>query len=402
MNENMAHFQKKIEEMQRKLNMINDNIEDIKSGRINFEEKKRNNKNDDFMKNNIKKKHHLKMINNSINFFNKKTEINSDHNSIVNTRNLHCKYKNSFSNNNLLNNMPKNTRIINQIIHISKEYQLNKNKDLKKKMRKINSASEIINSLSIIRGHKKLKKYLKEKSNKNKLNINSIENNNNIEYNFSYNTEKVPSNKTKTHYSKSIENSRMNHALNKGYLSCQNMNINNKNKKNSNTIDKNSLNYNYNSLTSNRSYCHRILNKENKNEKILENIINLTNEYNGCLNNNKCIINKENIFNAYKLLLINNKIKDEFIFKLMNMYNKHNKLKIDMNNLESLTPILNWIKINNEVKQENDEYKILCLEIMKKYNLKNIEQLKIFIQKLFKRVNNNEYFLEGIKKILLP
>ena len=194
----------------------------------------------------------------------------------------------------------------------------------------------------------------------------------------------------------------MNHALNKGYLSCQNMNINNKNKKNSNTIDKNSLNYNYNSLTSNRSYCHRILNKENKNEKILENIINLTNEYNGCLNNNKCIINKENIFNAYKLLLINNKIKDEFIFKLMNMYNKHNKLKIDMNNLESLTPILNWIKINNEVKQENDEYKILCLEIMKKYNLKNIEQLKIFIQKLFKRVNNNEYFLEGIKKILLP
>ena len=194
----------------------------------------------------------------------------------------------------------------------------------------------------------------------------------------------------------------MNHALNKGYLSCQNMNINNKNKKNSNTIDKNSLNYNYNSLTSNRSYCHRILNKENKNEKILENIINLTNEYNGCLNNNKCIINKENIFNAYKLLLINNKIKDEFIFKLMNMYNKHNKLKIDMNNLESLTPVLNWIKINNEVKQENDEYKILCLEIMKKYNLKNIEQLKIFIQKLFKRVNNNEYFLEGIKKILLP
>ena len=438
MNENMAHFQKKIEEMQRKLNMINDNIEDIKSGRINFEEKKRNNKNDDFMKNNIKKKHHLKMINNSINFFNKKTEINSDHNSIVNTRNLHCKYKNSFSNNNLLNNMPKNTRIINnklninneineqkysnypyensknetptfirnnsncQIIHISKEYQLNKNKDLKKKMRKINSASEIINSLSIIRGHKKLKKYLKEKTNKNKLNINNIENNNNIEYNFSYNTEKVPSNKTKTHYSKSIENSRMNHALNKGYLSCQNMNINNKNKKNSNTIDKNSLNYNYNSLTSNRSYCHRILNKENKNEKILENIINLTNEYNACLNNNKCIINKENIFNAYKLLLINNKIKDEFIFKLMNMYNKYNKLKIDMNNLESLTPILNWIKINNEVKQENDEYKILCLEIMKKYNLKNIEQLKIFIQKLFKRVNNNEYFLEGIKKILLP
>ena len=34
----MAHFQKKIEEMQRKLKLINDNIEDIKSGRITYDE----------------------------------------------------------------------------------------------------------------------------------------------------------------------------------------------------------------------------------------------------------------------------------------------------------------------------------------------------------------------------
>ena len=65
MNENMAHFQKKIEEMQRKLKLINDNIEDIKSGRITYDEQKRTNKNNDFMKNNIKKKNHLKMINNN-------------------------------------------------------------------------------------------------------------------------------------------------------------------------------------------------------------------------------------------------------------------------------------------------------------------------------------------------
>ena len=52
----MAHFQKKIEEMQRKLKLINDNIEDIKSGKISYEEKKRANHYKDFLRNNIKKK----------------------------------------------------------------------------------------------------------------------------------------------------------------------------------------------------------------------------------------------------------------------------------------------------------------------------------------------------------
>ena len=121
MNENMAHFQKKIEEMQRKLKLINDNIEDIKSGRITYDEQKRTNKNNDFMKNNIKKKNHLKMINNnSINFFNKKADI-SDFNSITNYRNSHYKYKNSFSNNNLMsNNIPKNTYFTNHKLNLNK------------------------------------------------------------------------------------------------------------------------------------------------------------------------------------------------------------------------------------------------------------------------------------------
>ena len=39
---------------------------------------------------------------------------------------------------------------------------------------------------------------------------------------------------------------------------------------------------------------------------------------------------------------------------------------------------------------------------MKEYNLKNIEQLNLFIHKLCKKVDKNENFLEGIKKILLP
>ena len=39
---------------------------------------------------------------------------------------------------------------------------------------------------------------------------------------------------------------------------------------------------------------------------------------------------------------------------------------------------------------------------MQEYKIKNISQLKLYIHKLFKRVDKNENFLEGIKKILLP
>ena len=46
------------------------------------------------------------------------------------------------------------------------------------------------------------------------------------------------------------------------------------------------------------------------------------------------------------------------------MYNKNNKLKFDINNIESFTLILNWIKINSNINQENDIYKNLCLGIM--------------------------------------
>ena len=38
---------------------------------------------------------------------------------------------------------------------------------------------------------------------------------------------------------------------------------------------------------------------------------------------------------------------------------------------------------------------------MKQYNLKNIQQLKMFINKSFRKIDNNDNFLEGIKKILL-
>ena len=77
MKENMVHFQEKIAEMQRKLNKINENIEEIKNERKTMEINKKSNKNNDFLKNNIKKKNYLKN-NQSINFFNKQNVINSD------------------------------------------------------------------------------------------------------------------------------------------------------------------------------------------------------------------------------------------------------------------------------------------------------------------------------------
>jgi len=422
MKDNMAHFQHKIEEMQRKLNIINNNIEEIKSGRITYEEKK-----NDFFRNNIKKKNHLKNINNSINFFNKKTEINSEFNSISNNnRKTFYQYKKSFCNinlmNNNINNIPKNSHIINSKLNFdneskninypyennknetptffrntmncnnykidinsdnSNECQSTKNKHINKKMKKMNSTSEMIKSISAIKSRKRLKNFLMEKNNrKNNNNKNTID----IDYNFCYN------NKIKERIkSKSIENPKMRNILNKGSLSCNNIY---KHKKN------------YSSISSNKSYNNKnIKTNKNKYEQILFEIIKTTNHFNYGKNSpNTNEINIDNILNEYKVFLYNNKIKDEFIFKIINIYNKNNKLKLDynFNNIESLEPILNWIKNRTEYKNENEEYKNLCLEIMKKYNLKNIEQFKIFIEKMLNKINNNEYFLEGIKKILLP
>ena len=70
--------------MKRKLNIINENIEQIKNGRKTLEENKINNKNNDFLKYNIKKNNNLKEHNNSINYFNKKKVINQEFNSISN------------------------------------------------------------------------------------------------------------------------------------------------------------------------------------------------------------------------------------------------------------------------------------------------------------------------------
>ena len=38
---------------------------------------------------------------------------------------------------------------------------------------------------------------------------------------------------------------------------------------------------------------------------------------------------------------------------------------------------------------------------MKEYNIKSLKELSVFVEKLLKKANKNDTFLEGIKKILM-
>lgn len=141
-------------------------------------------------------------------------------------------------------------------------------------------------------------------------------------------------------------------------------------------------------------------------EQMLLDLIDITNQYNN--RDNK--VNMNNIVDEYKSLLSDFKLKNEFIYKTVDLYNNSTNSNLKYNDSESLLPTWNWIRDNqNKIansnilnKDENNQYKILCEDIMKQYNLKNIQQLKKFIGKLCKKVDKNENFLEGIKKILLP
>ena len=158
--------------------------------------------------------------------------------------------------------------------------------------------------------------------------------------------------------------------------------------------------------TENKNYVNKLNPNIINNEKILLDIIDATNKYNN--SGNKA--NMNNIVDKYKGLLHDTKINNDFINKLIDLYNNSTNSKIKFNDNKSLIPIWNWIKdiqnkeAYNKTKNEteNNQYKKLCQDIMKEYKLKNIEQLKIFIHKLCKKVDKNENFLKGIKKILLP
>ena len=138
-------------------------------------------------------------------------------------------------------------------------------------------------------------------------------------------------------------------------------------------------------------------------KKILSDIIDVANQYN---KENK--VNADNFIDEYKILLNDSKIKNKFIYKIINLYNTATNSNLNYNNSKSFISAWKWIKENykiahNKLKNENEnnQYRYLCKQIMKEYNLKNIQQLNMFIHKLCKRVDKNENFLEGIKKILM-
>ena len=104
-------------------------------------------------------------------------------------------------------------------------------------------------------------------------------------------------------------------------------------------------------------------------------------------------------------MLRNIKLKEQFIFNITNQYNKINNTELNSNDPKTLVPIWNWIiknekNFNNNINNEEKEYMKICKEIMQKYKIHNIQRFKKFINKSLQKIDTNENFLEGIKKIL--
>ena len=237
-------------------------------------------------------------------------------------------------------------------------------------------------------------------------NNNIIINNNKVDYiQVKENKEFLEDNNLKSKRSMSIENPKLVYPFSSGYNYNKKIKIiDNQNFQDISPTTKENTkpyidNLNYKNINHN-------LERKNNFEQIINDIIDITNGYNNM--ENKANIN--NIIDIYKIMLYEMKTKNEFIYKVINLYNKTNNSNLDVNSSESLLSTWNWIKdLQNKIgynkitnETDNNEYKNLCQDIMKEYNLKNIQQLKRFIHKLCKKIDKNENFLEGIKKILLP
>ena len=396
---------------------------------------------------------------NNINNFNKNNETDEYCNKNNSLYQNYCHMKKN------LNNINMNVNNLNNSQTINKDNIHKNNKTF------TNIIIKELNPFTEIKNHKKIKRILVDKKKKNSLNddknffnheinvkINKKNKKNNynntnhktidINYNNSFNNKNLIFNnyksngpiKIKTRNNNNISNIMNNskndiiqmkvksntvediNIKNQRSMSIENpkvkININNHNKHNKNIRLNDIHNLQDNLLfkyKTNNNHNHKHnhhknekINDENKNiyEKIVLDIIDITNQYYNV--DNKANIN--NIIDEYKILLYDTKVKNEFIYKIINLYNNTTNSNLSINSNESLIPIWNWIKDNqnkadyNKIKNEteNKQYKKLCKDIMKEYNLKNIEQLKIFIHKLCKKVDKNENFLEGIKKILLP
>lgn len=162
-------------------------------------------------------------------------------------------------------------------------------------------------------------------------------------------------------------------------------------------------------------------------EKMVKEIIQISNQY----STKQLKISTSNLIENYRKEMREIKLKNELINKMYRLHNAKTGVNIE-NEEHSILKLWRWIKTvansnhsietkieesenvrnnnddnnncYNEYKQTKDhkhEYTALCERIMEEYNMKDINELTLFINLLLQRVDNNDCFLEGIKKILL-
>ncbi len=118
----------------------------------------------------------------------------------------------------------------------------------------------------------------------------------------------------------------------------------------------------------------------------------------------------DNINHIYKLLNAKNQIDciykinklieyEDFIHKLKKLYYNFN----DHNKDFKLKDILFWISMNscdnNNNNRKKNKYEEFCHEIMKKFNIHDFENFKIFFYKLVKKDKDSHYFVNEMKEL---
>lgn len=197
--------------------------------------------------------------------------------------------------------------------------------------------------------------------------------------------------------------------LNNNYnIHNQNLNIHKRNK----TLDSKekfqakTQNSNRNKISSSRYSITRDINYE----QIINELIDISSEFYEDED-----ISPSLLVEIYKRTLRENKMKNEFISQLIELCNSKTGSEIKGNSNEALIHLWKWIKsltkdknyeleknyqIPNKIDTPNI-YQTYCEKIMKEYKIKSLDEFSSFIEKLFKKANKNDSFLEGIKKLLL-
>ena len=380
----------------------------------------------------------------NINFTNLEVNDNFYKNSLYQN---YCHIKKNLNNINLNTNNFNSSQTLNNNFRGNKTFNkraknINSIPSLKhKKIKKIIDKRNVINSTT----EKNLfnTEIVQKRQNKNNIKLNNFNNNGRKTIDINYNNKNIYHNnnninpKSNSPVKIKVKSNNINHANNKADFNkikdknniTEDINMKNirsqrsmsiKNPINNNCKFNRNIHQNFHEISAtnirnnypnteiinSKDYLNTSIDKKLNHEQMLLDLIDITNQYNN--KDNK--VNMDNIIDEYKSLLYDFKLKNEFIYKTVDLYNNSTNSNLKYNDSESLLPTWNWIRDNqNKIansnilnKNEDNQYKELCEDIMKQYNLKNIQQLKKFIGKLCKKVDKNENFLEGIKKILLP